>query len=158
MSTIIDVAVIVDGQYVVKTYGLNNNSESPPGYYHENIYVTVKNNEVVQSNASGWLQMRAKSESESGVDFIRWRMQEISLDADSQCRIVQFNFQQGANLLTPPRQRTLKAGIDGSRSDRFWESKVLASGTVQYNIQFMVLDTRGRVQGYYTYDPLIYIS
>ena len=113
---------------------------------------------LVQSNASGWLQMRAKSESESDVDFIRWRMQEISLDADSQCRIVQFNFQLGANLLPPPKQRVLKAGPDGRRTDHFWESKVLASGTVQYNIQFMVLDRQGRVQGYYTYDPLIYIS
>lgn len=156
--SIINVSVVVDAQYVVATYKPNNNSESPPGCYHENIYLTVKGSEAVQSNASGWLVMRAKSEGETEIDRIRWRMQELSLDADTQCRITKFNFQMGANLITAPRQRRLGSGANGRRIDCFWESTVLEPGSVQYNIEFMVLDRQGRVQGYYTYDPLIDIS
>lgn len=156
--SIINISVVIDAQYVVATFGPNNNSESPPGFYHENIYLTVRGGDAVQSDASGWLVMRAKSESDEDIDRIRWRAEDISLGADHQCRITKLNFQRGANLITAPKQRRLGRGENGHRIDCFWEVEVLEPGAVQYNIEFMVIDGQGRVQGYYTYDPLIQIS
>ena len=155
--SIINISVVVDANYVVQHYGTNNAWQSPPAFYHENIYLTVRGSAAVQQNASGWLVMQAKEEGETDVDILRWRMQEISLGADSQCFITKFNIQAGASLITAPKQRRLGSGAN-SRPDRLWESTVLTRGHVQYNLEFMVVNRQGHVQGYYTYDPAIEIS
>ena len=43
-------------------------------------------------------------------------------------------------------------------SDYFWESTVLAAGSVTYAFNFMIVGRDGAVKGYYFWDPFITIG
>ncbi|CAN7342545.1 inclusion body family protein [Trinickia sp. LjRoot230] len=155
--SIANIAVIVDSQFVINTYGTNTALNPGVPGFHENIYVTVRGERVEQGNASGYLVMKAKEEGETDVDLLRWRMQDISLGSNNQCLITKFNFVAGGTLLTAPEQKRLSLGT-GNGHDCFWQSEILEQGRVQYYLNFMIVNNQGRVQGFYTYDPLIDIS
>lgn len=165
--SIANVLAIIDAEKMMKVYGKTGTATNPTSMGHD-LYLTTSTPYVYTSNATGDLQMVIKAETETSIGAIRWRMASISLGFSYQCCIVRFNLNGGANLLTAPEQRSIpakhflpdekQAGSYTSYPvpDRFWESRILGTGTILYNFVFAIVDRNGMTQGYYTYDPYIY--
>lgn len=164
MSQITDVLVCIDTTTIVKTYGKNNAIAAPPLIAPNHIYMIVNQGNAVIGQAGGELNIAAVV-----GDAIRWRECSLSLGFEQTCIFYKF-VGTGVNQLISdptPHQAQVTIPVPNPQnpiqpnkqnvSNFYWGCDTLATGSVVYHFQFMILDRGGNILGCYQWDPFITI-
>ncbi len=174
----IDILCAIDAETIMEQHPNGGGSTADSAVYagNENIYMVVKSGEAISGQAGAELNVRA-----SIGDNVRWR--EVSLSVNFDYGVVFAAFTTSTQLIQVPP--SLIGGVAGSTvyhiltpmpvqtsppntppwsatskdaPYHFWQSTVMATGSVTYHWVFQIFDDRGNSKGYFKWDPFITIS
>jgi nematocidal protein AidA len=158
----IDVLVTFDAETIYHNYGGNTDSGNPVSVSNDLIYMVTAQDDALNGNGGGELTIYAQTE-----DTIRWR--EATPSPDYSAILYRFTT-DSTGLITPPVALEAPVTVPlpdpdnptvpltQTIQDYFWNSTVIAPGSVTYHFAFMLVSRHGDVLGYYQWDPFISIT
>lgn len=177
----IDILMIADAEGILNKYGKPGSTSAPaegPGSAQQPISVDgtfvffiTKSANAYANNGNWQLYVSTGTESEAGVDIIRWRSEAIDTGHKFGCPITGFQFSPTSTgeveapllrhysttfVTTDPSDATkpiVQKGID-----RCWEARAVKDGTIGYNVNFMIVDEQGNVRMHTQIDPYFLIQ
>lgn len=178
----IDILMIADAEGILNKYGQTGSTSAPtdgPGSSQQPITVDgsfvffiTKAANAYAYNGNWQLYVSTGTESEQGVDIVRWRSEGIDLGHKFACPITGFKFfpNSGAGRVETPVLRHYSTTFvttdpaDATKPivqkgiDRCWETRAVTDGNIGYNVIFMIVDEQGNVRMHTQIDPTFVIQ
>lgn len=163
VSVITNVMIAIDAATILEKYTPSTDPKNPTPVDAKYIYMTTKQDKVVGS-PGGELKFRAHV-----GDVIRWRESTFSLNFDYSALLYEYRSQDQL-LSTPaplvsesvfpyptPKQPGDPSFAQQKVKTHYWQATVQQTGNVTYTFCFQLLD-RGKLMGYFSWDPYIVID
>ncbi|CAN7272638.1 inclusion body family protein [Trinickia sp. LjRoot230] len=177
----IDILMITDVEGILQKYAPPSTLTAPssgPGSLAtpavvdgSYVFFVTKKADAYAYNGNWQLDVSTGTESETDVDIVRWRWTSPSGGHKFDCPITGFQFgPSSTGAMETPRlcnyaTTFIIADPDGVAKpvtqkgiDRCWESRATKSGTIGYNINFMIVDSEGNTRIHTQIDPYFVIS
>lgn len=163
-QSIIDMLLVIDAETILSVYPPGT-ADNPTSIDQPLIFMMVRTDAVVFGQASKELKIKAQTE-----DVLRWRQSTASSNSIYSGLLYKFLCLKGDKLISPPNPilvtvqtplpNPANPTVPGIQTiqNYFWQSTVLAAGSLTYAFYFMIVDRHNNVKGYYYWDPFITIT
>lgn len=167
---LINILTVIDVQSILSNYPNASSDPTKPTSLPETnpyAYLIADNSDVYAGQGTSALQIVVKKEAEDLITKIRWRACTLSMGTEYQCFFSNLILDAGKTLVSNPREcrfptvkiPSIEPGNFVTVEDNFWECDVTSTGgEMVYNLVFGIVDKTGKPKGYYTWDPIVYIS
>lgn len=163
---VVDILVVIDVERLMEQYGDKGTPSSPYGLGPNTdlLYMFVKNQEVVRGQASSELVASAAAN-----NLIRWRAVSLTVNTRYSAMLYGCTPTGGSGQISPPTCLPVQVSaaipvlsggvtgdVTGTTTQPFTDSYIQAiaesQGLVDYACRFLVTDSGGAPQGYFSWD------